>query len=281
MPEEPRKQTTSLPGYTIRRIPRKNGTYSTQYIPTPYPIDLTTQSYRDEIKDFPMFQSLKTPNAQEILNSVYKNKYDLYDNHFKSIGLDPNIFNVNLNTNINKNILPDINQIYGERPIYESSFDEDVVITSNNPTEVNLNKSLGNLAPNRWNMKEVDNISKNTNKDLQNRAELYKTEVAPTIPEVGKSKTTSFTTTYRPYEGLVNLFNFGLSNLTARHNTNQQQKTFQPEQPSTSYFNQRMLRGDKTMFAKKGGEYQINNEYELSNIEIENLKKIGYELEIL
>jgi len=88
-------------------------------------------------------------------------------------------------------------------------------------------------------------------------------------------------TNYNPYEQLVNVFDFGLNTLNNLKNQKTQKENFQPQQPSTSYFNQRSLRGDKVMFAKKGGEYKEGGEYELDDIQIQNLKKLGYEFEML
>lgn len=90
-----------------------------------------------------------------------------------------------------------------------------------------------------------------------------------------------YSTTYRPYEGLVNLFDVGLNTLAAANQKNQQQKSFKPEQPDTVYYNKRMLRGDNQMFAKNGGEYREGGEFEVDDNELENLRAQGYEFDIM
>lgn len=90
-----------------------------------------------------------------------------------------------------------------------------------------------------------------------------------------------YSTTYRPYEGLVNLFDVGLNALSAANQKNQQQQSFKPEQPDTVYYNKRMLRGDNQMFAKNGGEYKEGGEYEVDEKELKRLRDLGYEFDIL
>lgn len=88
-------------------------------------------------------------------------------------------------------------------------------------------------------------------------------------------------TSYNPYEGLVNLFDFGLNALASANQKNQQQQSFKPEQPDTAYYNKRMLRGDNQMFAKNGGEYKEGGEFEVDDNELENLRAQGYEFDIM
>ena len=71
-----------------------------------------------------------------------------------------------------------------------------------------------------------------------------------------QTKTPSFNTKYNPYEGIVNVFDFALNAAASLKNKQTQKDNFQPQQPDTSYFNQRALRGDKVMYAQDGGEPQ-------------------------
>lgn len=215
----------------------------------------------------------------------------------KSIGLDPNIFDfAPARTSLNTvtpivNPLSTINTPTTNVSVVNNQDDLKTITTPvaiNTPPKLNYNPDGSMVLNKNWDMKsqQVPFQTPSINKiPVAPNQENIDFEQDPNN-FVPKTNTTQSKTTYNPYQGLVNIFDFGLNSLTNLKNRSVDSKNELinsqiGQQPETTYYNKRQLRGDKVMFAKQGGEYKEGGEYEFTDEELQNLKKLGYEFEIL
>ncbi len=153
-----------------------------------------------------------------------------------------------------------------------------------NPNQYPLDPSEFNPTGSPSDFSELANQIRNQNNTAN--VDFNKNPLVDNPSPVNTTNTTTRTSTYNPYIGLVNVFDFGLNSLAnfqkrKGQNKQDQYNQFEVQQPEKNYFNKRMLRGDKVIYAKMGGEYIVNKEYEIDENEVKKLTRLGYEFEIL
>lgn len=195
----------------------------------------------------------ETAQSLNLIPPVYSP--EVIQSSLEGIGIDPNVFNIN--------------------PKPDSSVNNTLLKTQgvqlSNTPQPNVGFELPSLTQD--DLFPMENTGWNLN-NVDHNSILPNSSTTPTTSPNQKNKPNT-----QNWALYTNLIDYGLNFLSNQKNLSdqkaQEQKNALINQiPEMVYYNQRQLRGDKA-FMKEGGEYELSEE------EIENLKRQGYDFEIL